>query len=88
MAVTGLWDLPIHLHRKSGLHIVFSVLIATPYALLTSVLKPVIGLIDVVKELIDGIIEYFTPKEFERITTTMRPARLMINSKVLPYDFD
>lgn len=48
-------------------------------AALMFLFKPVTGVIDFVKELIDGYIDYFTPKKIARIESVMRPARIVRN---------
>jgi len=76
--VTAFWDIPQKFSQKTGSQY-YGYSIGLMLAALMFIFKPITGVLDFVKELIDGYIDYFTPKKFSRIESVMRPARIVKN---------
>lgn len=68
--ITAFWDIPSRLKEKTG-SLFYGLSLGLMLAALMAIFKPITGVIDFVKELVDGYIDYFTPKKLSRIDQIM-----------------
>ena len=61
--ITAFWDIPWRLSSKSGSSF-YGYSLGLMLAALMFIFKPITGILDFVKELVDGLIDYLTPKKY------------------------
>ena len=61
--ITAFWDIPQNISSKTG-SMYYGYSIGLMLAALCGIFKPITGIIDFFKELVDGYIDYFTPKKY------------------------